>query len=431
MLAKEWISLTSETEYYIDPEEVKLIQFEPTSYCNFRCVSCSRTDAKTLLPKQIVLDHQQHIPLELIEPIFKDLKNLKRIKFDGDIGDCFSHPKLYDIVTTILKLLPNVKITLHTNLCGGSDDTFLKLIKLPKVELVVGVDGLREKCDTYRRGASWSIIEKRFKMIKEVAPYKHGWRMLDFDYNKDQQDEARQMAVDYKFDRLEIAQPYGGSNDTVNRIISESTSRTKKGTLKDKEKSKEVSKHKNTKIDKTHEKVMSTESSLKNYVSELENTATGKIHSCPWQISKSLQVMSDGTVWPCCWSSDMNKFLEQFGTSVVSQKKFYLQRDYEQQYYLTDWVSKLGKDWEKKIRVSATNTIKEVMSSSVYKKLDYLLRPNKDRYNLTFCTHSCANFNTSDIEKAGSDPEGHILSRAQQTTPKDVPVDKQFWAQKK
>ena len=51
--------------------------------------------------------------------------------------------------------------------------------------------------------------------------------------------------------------------------------------------------------------------------------------------------MSDGSVWPCCWSSDLNKFLDQLGITKVSQQKFYLNSDFEQQYYLNDWLAKL------------------------------------------------------------------------------------------
>lgn len=414
MLAKQWISMTSKIDYYIHPEEVKVIQFEPTSYCNLRCVACSRTDKKTMLPKQIVLDHQQHIPLELIEPIFKDLKNLKRIKFDGDIGDCFSHPKLYDIVTTILKLLPEVNILLHTNLCGGTDETFLKLIQLNQVRIVAGVDGLREHCNTYRRGSSWSIIQKRFEMMRDVAPYKHRWRWLQFNFNKHQQDEARQMSIDYKFNSFETAVPYGGSEELVSNIISDSEQRTSKGTLKDKSESKEIIKTRNLNLEQTYEEQFKSNPSLKHYTQELKVLETGRTHRCPWQVGKSLQVMSDGSVWPCCWSSDLNKFLDQLGITKVSQQKFYLNSDFEQQYYLNDWLAKLGKSWQKEIKVSNAHTISDVLSSKVYKKLAYLLEPRKDRYNLDFCTHNCKDFNDDHIQNT-TEKEGHILTRALQS----------------
>ena len=399
------------SEYYINPNEIKIIQFEPTSYCNLRCIGCSRTDSDTGLPKKIVLDHQQHIPLELIEPIFKNLKNLERIKFDGDIGDCFSHPRLYDIVEKILELLPKVKILLHTNLSNGTDETFLKLIQLSKrVIIVAGVDGLYDECSTYRRGASWKIIQKRFEIIKEYSPNRHKWRWLDFDFNRHQQDEAKQMSIDYKFNDFELATPYSNSNERTNSKIDDFKENkiTHKGILSDKDKVKDIQKNKNASIEESFEFLFNTHEHFKNEINDVKNKKTNRQHICPWQLNKSLQVMSDGTVWPCCWSSDLNKFLSQYGTEKSSHDKAYLNSDFTQQYFLYDWLLKIDKNWKEEITITPKNTMHEVMKSKVYRKLDLLMKPRQDNFILDKCTHSCSNFIAENVIKAAN--SGTIIS---------------------
>lgn len=405
------------SQYYINPIEIKIIQFEPTSYCNLRCVGCSRTDKHTGLPTQLVLNHQQHISLDLIEPIFKDLTNLKRIKFDGDIGDCFSHPKLYEIVEKILEIHPQVSINLHTNLSNGSDETFKKLISLPnQVYIIAGVDGLYDECSTYRQGASWKVIQKRFEMIRDYSPNKHEWRWLDFDFNRHQLDEAKQMAKDYKFYHLELGTPYSNSNEQTNNKIKDFKENkiTNKGIISDsKNKIKEYVQSRNKFINESFEDAMDRMPDFNHTVNKVKNTKTGRQHICPWQVNKSLQVMSNGAVWPCCWSSDMNKFLATFGTDKSLEPSLNLNSEFEMQYFLHDWLIKIGKDWKKEITITSKNTIADVMKSNVYKKLDRLLTPKQDNYILDKCTDSCSKFIEKNLIKAAED--GNIVSNINST----------------
>lgn len=407
------VAFTKITEPYIDPKDITLIQFEPSSYCNLQCVTCSRTNYDTLLPTNIVLKHQQHIPLELIEPIFKDLPNLKNVKFDGDIGDCLMHPQLDNIIEIIVKLHPKISINLHTNMGGGKDEMFLKIIQHPNVNVVAGVDGLRDNCSTYRRGSSWKILEKRFKMIRDYAPNRHHWKMLDFDFNRHQQKEAIELSKKYKFHSMLISPPYGGSNKQVNQMISEfeNNERTEKGKKRIKYQQRDNIKtlhtFKETDTNITYDEFFAKKENhhkKRNIDATMNNVKTGRIHRCPWQQATSIQVMSNGTVWPCCWSSDMNKLFEMF-PNKVSKKIFYYSQNIELQYQAQDWSSKLGKNWQSDIQVSVDNSLANIMYSESYKLLGHLLKPKKDNYNIKYCTSACTIF--SEQDSTG----GKLLSR--------------------
>ena len=407
------VAFTKITEPYIDPKDITLIQFEPSSHCNLQCVTCSRTSYDTLLPTKIVLKHQQHISLDLIEPIFKNLPNLKNVKFDGDIGDCLMHPQLDKIIEIIVKLHPKININLHTNMGGGKDETFLKVIQHPNVNIVAGVDGLRDNCSTYRRGSSWKTLEKRFKMIKDHAPNRHHWKMLDFDFNRHQQKEAIELSKKYKFHSMLISPPYGESNNTVNEMILEfeNKERTEKGKKRIKYQQRDSIKtlhtFKEAETDITYDEFFAKKENQKmkrNIDTKMNTVKTGRTHSCPWQQATSIQVMSNGTVWPCCWSSDMNKLFEMY-PDKVSKKIFYYSQNIELQYTAQDWSVKLGKDWQSNIQVSQNNSLADIMYSKSYKRLKRLLEPRKDKYNIKYCTSACTIF--SEKESTG----GKLLSR--------------------
>ena len=110
--------------------------------------------------------------------------------------------------------------------------------------------------------------------------------------------------------------------------------------------------------------------------------------------------MSDGTVWPCCWSSDLNKFLSTNGTKKSLDKNAYLNSDFAQQYLLHDWISKIGKNWKEEITITSENTMHEVMKSKVYRKLDLLMNPKYDRFTIDKCNQSCSHFIAKDIIEA-------------------------------
>ena len=321
---------------------------------------------------------------------------------------------LYDFfIYRLKKEHPKININLHTNMGGGKDETFLKVIQHPNVNIVAGVDGLRDNCSTYRRGSSWKTLEKRFKMIKDHAPNRHHWKMLDFDFNRHQQKEAIELSKKYKFHSMLISPPYGESNNTVNEMILEfeNKERTEKGKKRIKYQQRDSIKtlhtFKEAETDITYDEFFAKKENQKmkrNIDTKMNTVKTGRTHSCPWQQATSIQVMSNGTVWPCCWSSDMNKLFEMY-PDKVSKKIFYYSQNIELQYTAQDWSVKLGKDWQSNIQVSQNNSLADIMYSKSYKRLKRLLEPRKDKYNIKYCTSACTIF--SEKESTG----GKLLSR--------------------
>ena len=386
--------MTSNT-LHIHPDELEKIQFEPTSYCNLRCPACSRTDETTLLPKKDVVNFQQHIPLSLIKPIFSNLPKLNNVKMDGDIGDALMHPQLDKICKLIIKMHPKIEIRIHTNGTPGKDSMFENLLRMKNVYFVLGIDGLEDTNHIHRVGASWKIIKKRLELVRDISPNKHEWRWIDFDYNRHQFEEARKMARDYKIYRIEVAKPYEWSNEFLNIIKKEKETsiRNKKGWRLDKngipierktEYSNPVPFYKDKDLEivrKEHESIIS------------QSKDEWKV--CPWKNSNQLQVMSNGQVWPCCWSSQMQINSTKYTPKQIMQPYLLSEFDKELQYTMNDWYNKVGADWVKNITVREDFTLRDVLLGKGYRELGLLLQPRKQNYSLSYCSKTCGNFTQS------------------------------------
>lgn len=383
---------------YINPDELQTIVWEPTSYCNLRCITCSRINRETMLPKSAVLQFQRHFPLSLVDSIFANLPSLYKVKFDGDIGDALMHPRISDICDRIVKLYPNIILSISTNGTSGKDENFKKVILNKNVMIILGIDGLEDTCHLYRRGAQWKVIKRRLEMIRTYAPYQHKWKFLVFDFNKHQVDEARQMAHDYKFKLFETHTPYADSRKETKQVLDEikSGKRHKNGGValfKDKVKNPEkygTDKNgvflKPNKIDDSgYWKALT--------LTESNQVQDDKTYACPWKTTKEVQIMSDGQVWPCCWTSFMAVYSRIGPKEIWLDKDNFYRSDENAQWHIRNWYDTLGNNWIKDITVTKTHTLRDVLLGLSYSRLASILSPKKGKYHFNICNKTCRNLN--------------------------------------
>tara|TARA_Y100000593_G_scaffold87638_1_gene168472 strand:+ start:2565 stop:3818 length:1254 start_codon:yes stop_codon:yes gene_type:complete len=373
---------------HIHPDKLVKIQFEPTSYCNLRCPGCSRTDEYTGLAKKDVIKYQQHIPMSLIKPIFSNLPNLKEVKMDGDIGDAMMHPHLDKICEMLIEMYPNIYIQINTNGTPGKDSVFTKLLRMKNVMFVLGIDGLEDTNHLHRVGANWKIIKRRLELIKNIAPDHHKWRWLDFKHTRHQLDEALEVAKYYRIRNLEVGVPYSGSDGMMQEVIKERQEgiRDSKGR---KEKKEEKFTPEPYELPNIHQHII-----------EEKLLKKDELFSCPWQGAKLIQVMSTGQIWPCCWSSQMQISTMKFtADEIVSE--YYLEDNMRYlQVAMTDWYSKISTNWVKEITVTPSYTLRDVLLGKSYRKLAMLLKPQKEKYNLSYCNITCGKF--TEVERNSS-----------------------------
>jgi len=180
-------------------EEIQNIQIEPSSFCNARCVSCVRnfngynyntgyeernlslSDLKTILPDWLV-------------------KQLKVVLYNGNFGDMLMNPDIVEITAWLLELNPKLKIEAMTNGGAGSTALWEGLGKL-KIQCNFALDGLEDTHHLYRQNTVWSTVIKNAQTFIRSGGHAV-WKMIEFEHNRHQIENCRQLAADLGFKRF-------------------------------------------------------------------------------------------------------------------------------------------------------------------------------------------------------------------------------------
>ena len=144
------------------------------------------------------------MPLEHMSPAtFKNLfsenvlRNINQIVFNGSYGDPLVSPHLFECLD-YLKDYKKPIIHIHTN--GGMrqpkyfDELANKLKDFPfPTHVVFSIDGLEDTNHLYRRNVKWNKVMENAQAFLDAGGLGR-WRMLVFEHNEHQVEEARQMA---------------------------------------------------------------------------------------------------------------------------------------------------------------------------------------------------------------------------------------------
>jgi MoaA/NifB/PqqE/SkfB family radical SAM enzyme len=244
-------------------EDIHQLQIEITSVCNAKCPGCARLNLKKF----------SHMSLEIWNKVIQSLinSNIKTIKFNGNFGDFICHPTSLDF----LKLLPkNLNIEISTNGSIRTNEYWKELAKILldfKNHIVIfGIDGIDQTSHSrHRINTEYNRIINNAQVFIQSGGIA-AWKMITFKENKDQILEARRLAIQYKFKRFLLLNSY---TQKLNNNLTALDQKEYFNLLKF------------------------------NYdFSPLEKIA-GKNgqENCFWNNMRMLQIMSDGSVWPCCY----------------------------------------------------------------------------------------------------------------------------------
>ena len=181
-------------------ETVKEIHIEPTSVCNAECPMCARNiNGKGLNPYITLKSLPVKWFYDNIQP--KQIKQLNKIFFCGNVGDPASAPELIKIAEYFKKHNPNIIVGLNTN--GGlkTKNWWKQLgnvLQGPLDYCVFSIDGLEDTNHIYRRNVRWIKIIENVKAFISTGANAH-WDMLVFDHNKHQINEIRDLAKEMRF----------------------------------------------------------------------------------------------------------------------------------------------------------------------------------------------------------------------------------------
>lgn len=187
----------------IELQDIKHVEVELSSYCNARCPLCPRN----LFGYPYNTGYtEKHLTLENIKQIFtkRFIEQLDEITFEGNYGDPLMNPELLDIVDYL-----NIPIRIHTNASLQTKKFWQSLAQRP-VKVYFALDGLADTHTIYRQNTDFDkIIANATTFINAggVAT----WKMIQFDHNKHQIEECKQLSMELGFSDFQLV---GHGRDT-------------------------------------------------------------------------------------------------------------------------------------------------------------------------------------------------------------------------
>lgn len=184
--------------------DVTEIDLECTTFCNLACPECNRTTDKELISSIL---NTTHITLENCKTWFKptELTSLKEIRFCGAIDEALMNPELTDILDFFLDEFKIKYIDIRTNGSLRSTTWWSNFVNhLPSKHIIVfGLDGLEDTLHIYRIGADYKkVINNATAFID--AGGNASWQFIEFEHNKHQVEEAKQLAKELGFKEFRL-----------------------------------------------------------------------------------------------------------------------------------------------------------------------------------------------------------------------------------
>lgn len=170
---------------------IKHVHLEISSLCNAMCPCCLRTfwgyPYNGGYP-------ETNLSLEQAQKIFQPdfLKQLTGIYINGNFGDIVMNPEGPDIVDYFLKQNPKLTIKISTN-GSAKDQIFWTRLAHSGATVSFCLDGLSDTHHLYRQNTSWKTIIKNANIFINAGG-KAVWKMIQFDHNRHQIDQCRQMS---------------------------------------------------------------------------------------------------------------------------------------------------------------------------------------------------------------------------------------------
>ena len=140
--------------------DVKKIYMEPTTYCNYSCITCIRHSWG---------DDIGHMSWAVFEKLIHDmgeLPDLKVVHFGG-FGEPLSHPRIIEMITTCKKMGYRVEMITNGSLLTAG--VAAQLIGIGLDWIFVSLDGPDEDCfSRIRPGASFGDVTRNIRMLQTL-----------------------------------------------------------------------------------------------------------------------------------------------------------------------------------------------------------------------------------------------------------------------
>jgi MoaA/NifB/PqqE/SkfB family radical SAM enzyme len=182
-------------------EEIEHVHLEISSRCNAACPLCPRNfNGYPYNDGYVEHDMTLAQAQQIFQPEF--LKQIKVVHINGNFGDAVMNQDTVAIVEYFKLHNTDLRISISTN-GGARDRDFWQALALAKAEVLFCIDGIDEIHSLYRQNTVYSTVIKNASIFI-AAGGKAVWKMIDFDHNRHQQHQARQLSRHMGFRRFDL-----------------------------------------------------------------------------------------------------------------------------------------------------------------------------------------------------------------------------------
>lgn len=312
--------------YNID--DIKKVHLEISSRCNASCPMCPRNfhgyPHNDGYPEHdMTLDEAKKI----FAPDF--IGQLDEIFINGNFGDAVMNPETVDIVQYFRSHNENLIISISTN-AGARDRKFWEYLAQLKIEIVFCIDGLADTHSLYRQNTLYTTVIKNAQTFIKAGG-QAVWKMIDFDFNEHQRDEAKQLSKLLGFNSFQLIKSQRKNTPVYDK--NQNLTHT-------------VGNPKYTEFSVLWKKRTTDEVLLEGIVKH----KTEKPISCKVKQQKSIYISSTGDVFPCCFLGFSPKTYGHGNYHQAANKQFsnMIQQNNALEYSLIEcmqWFDSIVQTW--------------------------------------------------------------------------------------
>jgi hypothetical protein len=176
--------------------EITKLHIELSSLCNASCPLCPRNLNGYPYNAGYV---ERNLTLEEVKKITSEsfVKQLKSILINGNFGDMLMNPETTQIIEYWRSINPTISIDISTNGGARKSEFWERLAEL-NCQVYFCIDGLEDTHSIYRRGTLFSTVINNAKSFI-AASGRANWKMIKFDHNAHQFDEAQRRSKELGF----------------------------------------------------------------------------------------------------------------------------------------------------------------------------------------------------------------------------------------
>jgi len=335
---------------YLNLDKPIEIQVELTTKCNAMCPMCARVDEARAKGQYLnpYMPFEADMKFETWVSMFDSwtLSKVHKIDHTPVFGDPLASNIFLDTVEWIAKKNPNITVSANTNASLRTPDYWRELGKIlsfnKENHISFSIDGLEDTNHLYRRMTKWEKIMENAQAFISTGGQAH-WKMVQFEHNKHQIDQARDLAKKMKFATFTVSPNNGGRE-----LVAEDSLKTYQV----------PSKFRDSEYNSTHTISYDWQNKNKDMLEQFNSRTI----NCEWSnLKNAIFFATNGDVFPCCYTYQrvyltnrlqandfISKTYEKYGKEFINVNAYSFEKILKNQWYGKNLVDSFGQKLQDK-----------------------------------------------------------------------------------